>query len=44
MAVRIQLRRDITSNWESNNPVLALGEIGLDTTSGNFKIGNGTST
>ena len=43
MAVRIQLRRDTASNWETNNPVLALGEIGLDTTSGNFKIGNGTS-
>jgi hypothetical protein len=41
MAVRIQLRRDSASNWELNNPVLALGEIGLDTTSGNFKIGNG---
>lgn len=43
MAVRIQLRRDTTLNWESNNPVLALGEIGLDTTTGNFKIGDGTS-
>ena len=43
MAVRIQLRRDTTSNWGSNNPVLALGEIGLDVTSGNFKIGDGTS-
>lgn len=43
MAVKIQLRRDTTSNWDSNNPVLLLGEIGLDITSGNFKIGNGTS-
>ena len=43
MAVKIQLRRDTASNWESNNPVLLLGEIGLDITSGNFKIGNGTS-
>lgn len=42
MSVRIRLRRDTTANWELNNPVLALGEIGLDITNGNFKIGNGT--
>lgn len=43
MAVRIQLRRDSAENWELNNPILAQGEIGLDLTTGNFKIGNGVN-
>lgn len=43
MAVRIQLRRDTAANWASNNPVLAQGEIGLETDTNQFKIGNGTS-
>ena len=42
MITRIQLRRDTAANWEANDPVLALAEMGIDTTSGNFKIGNGT--
>ena len=44
MAQQIQLRNDITANWASANPVLARGEVGVDTTLGKFKIGNGTST
>lgn len=44
MARRIQLRRDTATNWTSNNPVLAQGEIGLDLTNTRIKIGNGTST
>lgn len=45
MSVRyiIQVRRDIASNWELRNPVLADGEIGFDTTNSILKIGNGTS-
>ena len=39
---RIQLRRDTAANWESVNPVLAEGEIGIDLTNNKFKIGNGT--
>lgn len=31
MAQRIKLRRDVAANWESVNPVLAEGEIGLVT-------------
>jgi hypothetical protein len=41
MITKIQLRRDTGSNWASNNPILAVAEIGIDTTTFNFKIGNG---
>lgn len=41
---RIQLRRDTAANWESVNPVLAEGEIGIDLTNNKFKIGNGVDT
>ena len=43
MAKRIQLRRDIRQNWEDVNPRLAQGEIGVDLSLKNFKIGDGTS-
>lgn len=39
----IQLRRDTAANWTSANPVLALGEIGLETNTRKFKIGDGTT-
>lgn len=44
MTVRAQLRRGIASEWTSVNPVLAIGELGLESDTGKFKIGNGTST
>jgi hypothetical protein len=44
MAQQIQLRNDSTLAWEEENPILAQGEFGVDTTLGKFKIGNGTST
>ena len=44
MAQIIQLRRGATSEWESTNPVLAQGELGVDLTLGRFKIGNGVNT
>lgn len=40
---QIQLRRDIASNWTNANPILAQGEIGVDTTSKRFKLGDGTT-
>ena len=40
----IQQRRDTAAQWTSVNPVLASGEIGVETDTLNFKIGNGTST
>jgi hypothetical protein len=39
MAVRIQLRRDTSTNWSQNNPVLRPGEIGIETDTLKFKIG-----
>jgi hypothetical protein len=44
MAQQIQLRNDSTAGWAADNPVLAQGEIGVDTTLGQMKIGDGTST
>jgi hypothetical protein len=42
--VRIQLRRDTAANWTSSNPVLRAGEVGIETDTLKFKVGNGTST
>ena len=43
MAVQIQLRRDTSTNWTSANPVLALGELGLETDGYKYKIGDGAT-
>ena len=40
---RFQFRRDTTTNWTAENPVLASGELGLDTDEMLFKIGDGTT-
>ena len=42
---RLQQRRGTTTEWEAPtaNPILAAGEIGVDLTTGQFRIGNGTS-
>ena len=40
---KIISRRDTAANWQSNNPVLANGEIGIDTTNKEMKIGDGTT-
>lgn len=40
---RIILRNDTANNWTTNNPVLLKGEIGLETDTGKYKIGDGTS-
>ena len=42
MAVRILLRRDTASNWVLNNPILLSGEIGIESDTNKFKIGNGS--
>lgn len=44
MAKRLQLRRDTESNWVSNNPVLALGELGYATDTDVLKIGDGSTS
>lgn len=40
---RIILRNDTANNWTTNNPVLLKCEIGLETDTGKYKIGDGTS-
>ena len=40
---RIQLRRDTSENWHTENPVLLEGEIGVDLTNNNIKIGDGST-
>lgn len=41
MATRIQIRHDTTINWAAANPVLAIGELGLDITLNRLKYGDG---
>jgi hypothetical protein len=43
MTSRLQNRRDTAANWTSNNPTLAAGEIGLETDTAKFKMGDGTT-
>ena len=43
MANKIQIRRGSSTLWTSVDPILSQGEIGLETDSGKFKIGNGTN-
>jgi hypothetical protein len=43
MNIRVQLRRGTESEWNSSNPALASGEIGVELDTGLFKIGNGTN-
>lgn len=40
---KFKLRHDIASNWTTKNPVLLEGEIGFETDTLNFKVGNGSS-
>ena len=44
MARQVILRKDISTNWQTKNPILASGEIGVDITVNNIKIGDGTNT
>lgn len=41
--VHIRLRRDISSNWTSNNPILKVGEPGLETDTRKLKFGDGVT-
>ena len=40
----IKLRRGTAAQWSSANPVLAAGEMGIETDTQRSKFGNGTST
>jgi len=41
MSIQIQLRRGTAAQWSSANPILASGEMGVETDTGQFKVGNG---
>jgi hypothetical protein len=43
MPYRILLRRDLSANWAYNDPVLMLGEPGVESDTGRLKIGDGQS-
>ena len=43
MTSRLQNRRDIASAWTSANPTLAAGEMGLETDTSKFKMGDGVT-
>lgn len=43
MSVTIQLRRGTAAQWTSTNPILAEGELGYETDTLAYKIGDGTS-
>jgi len=43
MATKIQLRRDTAADWTSTNPTLAAGEIGFESDTNKFKIGDGAT-
>jgi hypothetical protein len=39
----IQLRRGTSAQWGASNPILAAGEFGWESDTGEFKIGNGST-
>jgi hypothetical protein len=43
MAIQIQLRNGTLAAWASANTVLAVGEMGVETDTGKFKVGNGVT-
>jgi hypothetical protein len=43
MATKIQLRRGTAAEWTSANPTLAQGEIGVETDTKMFKLGDGST-
>lgn len=43
MATRMQQRRGTASQWTTANPILAAGEIGYETDTGEFRVGDGTN-
>jgi len=43
MAVRIQFRRGTAAEWTSADPTLAAGELGYETDTAKFKLGDGST-
>lgn len=44
MASKIQIRRGLSSDWSSHNPVLSSGEFGIETDTKKLKIGDGSTS
>lgn len=44
MAIQIQFRRGTAAEWSSVNPILAEAEMGIETDTDLFKIGNGSQS
>lgn len=43
MAVTLQTRRGTSAAWTAANPTLAAGEIGYETDTGSWKVGDGST-
>ena len=43
LTARIQMRNDTATRWAICNPVLLIGEIGVESDDGKFKIGDGVT-
>jgi len=43
MAVQIQFRRGLSTEWATANSLLAVAEMGIETDTSLFKIGNGVN-
>ena len=43
MSTTIRLRRDTSTSWSTNNPILALGEPGIEIDTHRIKIGDGVT-
>lgn len=41
--IQLQVRKDTAANWSSSNPTLLAGEVGLETDTGLFKVGTGST-
>ena len=41
--MRIKIRRDVSTQWTSVNPLLLIGEQGYETDTGKMKVGDGSS-
>ena len=43
MSTKIQLRRDTAATWAATDPILAQGEVGIDLTAAEMRVGDGLS-
>ena len=43
MSTTIKLKRSNSANWRSKNPILAAGEPGVETDTGQIKVGDGST-